>query len=156
MAFASIIFQICKLSSIFWPKHMLGQIFKLVNTYFIFYIYPYNLLILACMFGGCSFLVTESCGSCWYAESSSYLHSQAWRDDESCLSLEITIWFFPYSFLYTLNAGMSNTIIWLSVVKSQQRVSHYIAPFLFPATLTLYSFISYHPLLCLVSFYSVV
>ena len=43
-------------------------------------------------------------------ESSSYLHSLAWRDDESCLSLGIAIWSFLCSFLYTLNAEMSNTL----------------------------------------------
>ena len=42
-------------------------------------------------------------------KSSSYLHGLAWRDDESCLSSGIAIWFFPCSFLCTLNAGMSNT-----------------------------------------------
>ena len=62
-------------------------------------------------------------------KSSSYLHSLAWRDDESCLSSGIAIWFFPCSFLCTLNAGMSNTFYDFFVVKSQQRASHHIAPF---------------------------
>ena len=35
----------------------------------------------------------------------------AWRDDESSLSSGIAIWSFQCSFLYTLNAGMSNTIM---------------------------------------------
>ena len=43
-------------------------------------------------------------------QSSSFLHSSDWTDDEPCLSLGIAIWFFPCSFLYTLNAGMSNTV----------------------------------------------
>ena len=51
-------------------------------------------------------------------ESSLYLHSLAWRDDESCLSLGIAIWSFLCSFLYTLNAGMSNTLYDFFVVKS--------------------------------------
>ena len=62
-------------------------------------------------------------------KSSSYLHSLAWRDDESCLSSGIAIWFFPCSFLCTLNAGMGNTLYDFFVVKSQQRASHHIAPF---------------------------
>ena len=37
--------------------------------------------------------------------------SMAWRDEESCLSSGVAIWFFPCSFLYTLNAGVSNTIM---------------------------------------------
>ena len=56
-------------------------------------------------------LVRESCDPCWNSESSLFLHSQAWRDDESCLSSGIAIWSFPCSFLYTLSAGVSKTIM---------------------------------------------
>ena len=51
-------------------------------------------------------------------ESSSYPHSLAWRDEESCLSLGIAIWSFLCSFLYILNAGMSYTLYDFFVVKS--------------------------------------
>ena len=37
--------------------------------------------------------------------------SMAWWDDESWLSSGIAIWSFLCSFLYTLNAGVSNTIM---------------------------------------------
>ena len=39
---------------IFGLKYMWGQIFKLIKYIFIFHIYLYILLILACVFGGCS------------------------------------------------------------------------------------------------------
>ena len=51
-------------------------------------------------------------------KNSSYLHSLAWRDDESYLSSGIVTWFFPCSFICTLNAGMSNTLYDFFVVKS--------------------------------------
>ena len=55
-----------KLSSILDPNICEGQIFRLVNTYIIFiFIFIYiSLLILACVFGRCSFLVRESCDPC--------------------------------------------------------------------------------------------
>ena len=53
----------------------------------------------------------ESCDSCWYSESSSFLHNRACRDDESShLSLGITIWSFLCGFLYANRAGVSNTL----------------------------------------------
>ena len=100
-----------KLPSIFGLKHMWGQIFKLVK--YIFYVS--YLCIHFTHFSMCGLrmlmLVRESCDSCWYSESSSFLHSWAWGDDESCLSSGIAIWSFLCSFLYTLNAGMSYTIV---------------------------------------------
>ena len=116
----------------FWPKHMWGQILRLINIYLYF--------ITICIFFAhasvCVWrmltLVRESCDPCWYSESSSFLHSWAWRDDESWLSSGIAIWSFLCSFLYTLNAGVSNTIMWYSIIQSQQRASHYISSFLCP------------------------
>ena len=121
-----------------------GRSLKLVNTHLIFYIDLCILLVFACVFGGCSFLVRESSDSCWYSENSSFLHSWASRYDESCLSLGIAIWSFLCSFLYTLNAGISNTFIWFFCKISTEGFTLYSSLFLFPATLTLCSFIPYH------------
>ena len=112
VAFASITFiSNSKLSSIFGLKHIWWQIFKLVKYIF----YMSYLSIHFTHFSMCVWrmltLVRESCDACWYSESSSFLHSWAWRHDESCLSSGIAIWSFQCSFLYTLNAGMSNTIM---------------------------------------------
>ena len=114
MTFGSITFiPNSKLSSIFGLKHMWGQIFKLIK--YIFYIS--YLSIHFTYFGMCGWRmltsVREGFGLCWYSESSSFLHSQAWRHDESYLSSGIAIWSFQSSFLYTLNAGMSKTIMTL-------------------------------------------
>ena len=94
---------------------MWGQILRFINAYLYF-------IIIYIFFADASGVLEdahfgerererESCDSCWYSESSLFLHSQAWRDDESCLSSEIAIWSFLCSFLYTLNAGVSNTIM---------------------------------------------
>ena len=50
------LFQIQNCPLFLGLKHMWGQIFKLIKYifYFIFHIYLYILLILACVFGGCS------------------------------------------------------------------------------------------------------
>ena len=105
-----IYFQIQNCPLFFGLKHMWGQIFKLIK--YIFYIS--YLSIHFTHFSMCVWrmltLVRESCDPCWYSGSSSFLHSWAWRDDESSLSSGIAIWSFQCSFLYALNAGMSNTI----------------------------------------------
>ena len=120
------LFQIQNCPLFFGLKHMWGQIFKLVK--YVFYIS--YLSIHFTHFSMCGWrmltLVRESCDPCWYSESSSFLHSWAWRDDESSLSSGIAIWSFPCSFLYTLNAGMSNAI--MIIVQSLQRASHHKAP----------------------------
>ena len=136
MAFASITFiSNSKLSSIFLVWNICeGRSSNELNTYFIFHIYLYILLILACMFGGCSLWWGKVVIPCWYSESSSFLHSWAWRDDESSLSSGIAIWSFPWSFLYTLNAGMSNTIMIFCAITTKGFTSQ--SSLLFPATLT--------------------
>ena len=118
----------------FGLKHMWGQIFKWIK--YIFYIsylsihfthfsmYVWRMLT----------LVRESCDPCWYSESSSFFHSWAWRDDESSLSSGIAIWSFPWSFLSTLNAGMSNTIMIFCAITTKGFTSQ--SSLLFPATLT--------------------
>ena len=104
------LFQIQNCPLFFGLKHMGGQIFKLIKYIF----YMSYLSIHFTHFGMCGWrmftLVRKSCDPCWYSESSSFLHSQAWRHDESCLSSGIAILSFQCSFFYTLNAGMSNII----------------------------------------------
>ena len=116
-----------KLSSILDPSICEDRSSNKLNTYFIFiYIqFAHDSMFVWRMLT----MVRESCHSCWYSENSSFLHSWAWTCDESCLSSGVAIWSFLCSFLYTLNARMSNTWYDIFVVKSQQRVSHYIAPF---------------------------
>ena len=136
------LFQIQNCPLFFGLKHMWGQILKLVK--YIFYISYLSIHFTHFSIYGWRMLtlVRESCDSCWWSESSSFLYSQAWRDDESCLSSIVAIWSFLCSFLYTLNAGMSNTIM-LLLYKHNKRLH-----------ITKLSFIPCHshPLFCQVSF----
>ena len=93
----------------FWSKHVWGQICQVGNTYFIFYIYIHFAHVSMFVWRMLT-MVRESCHSCWYSENSSFLHSWAWRCDESCLYSGVAIWSFLCSFLYTLNTAMSNTL----------------------------------------------
>ena len=67
----------------FRSKHLWGQIFRLVNMYFIFifiFIYISLWFILACVFGGCSFWWGRVVIPVDTQKISSYLHILAWRD----------------------------------------------------------------------------
>ena len=105
------LFQIQNCPLFFGLKHIWGQIFKLIK--YIFYISYLSIHFTHFSMCVCRVLtlVREGCDPCWYSESSSFLHSWAGWHDESCLSSEIAIWSFQCSFLYTLNAEMSNTIL---------------------------------------------
>ena len=105
------LFQIQNCPLFFGLKHMWGQIFKLVkHIFYISYQSKHFTHFSMCVWRILT-LVGESCDPCWYSESSLFLHSWAWRDDQSSLSSGIAIWSFLFSFLYTLNVGMSNIIM---------------------------------------------
>ena len=109
--------------SILGLKLMWEKILKLVWVCF------YTYILLFTHFSMCVWrmltLVRESCDSCWYSEGSSFLHSRTCRYDEpGHLSLGITILSFPCGFLYKLNAGVSNSIIYDIFWLSEQRASH--------------------------------
>ena len=143
MAFASIIYiSNSKFSLIFGLKHMWGQIFKLVKyIFYISYLSIHFTHLSMCVWRMLN-LMRESCDFCWYSESSSFLHSQVWRHDESYLNSGIASWSFQGRFLYTLNAGISNTIIIL-LYNHNKGLHITMLPFI-PCHL--------HPLFCEVSF----
>ena len=88
--------------------HMSGQISKIISIDYMTYIYlcSFQYVCLEDTHSGEDWL----CDSCWYSESTSFLHREACGDDESGhLSLGITIWSLLCGFLYAVNAGLSET-----------------------------------------------
>ena len=95
----------------FRPKHMWGQILRLSNTYLCFIIiYMFFAHASVCVWRMLT-LVRESCDPCWYLESSSFLHGLERWWIMFIFRSGVAIWSFPCSFLCTLNAGVSNTIM---------------------------------------------
>ena len=136
MGFTSITFiSNSKLSSIFLVWNICeGRSSNELNTYFIFHIYLYILLILACVFGGCSLwwgkivipVDTQRVHHFSTAGLGGMMNQVYLQELQSGPSHEASS--------YTLNAGMSNTIMIFCTITTKGFTSQ--SSLLFPATLT--------------------